>query len=80
MDAAWDRVHDRARTSMQTAIEGARLGRVFASDAKAYRKWRSAWDQAAPTAHKPVGLTGGGLEAHVATLRRSRPDLVAVRA
>jgi len=73
-----DRVDKAARSAFDTAIETVRAGTIFAHDNKQYRKWRSA--RTSEVGKESGGLTGAGLEAHIAQLRQSRPDLVAMRA
>jgi hypothetical protein len=79
LDAAVDRVESATRWSFESAVETARLGYIYARDQKQYRRWRSDQKALHPERSQP-GLTGMALEQHIATLHRSRPDLVAMRA
>ena len=51
------------------------MGTVFASNGKAYAKWRRSIDRAAG---QTVGLTGAALEAAVMALARTNPEYVVV--
>lgn len=65
------------RSTYESGVEVARAGYIFARDDKQYRKWKAKAGD--PATGESGGLTGMALEQHIASLQRSRPDLVAVR-
>ena len=70
-----DTASDRLREEAESRVEAARMGVVFAYNAKAYARWRRAMDK---LAGKSPGLTGAGLEAAVKSLALTNPEYVVV--
>lgn len=55
LDAAQERISDEARARFTEATEAARIGAIFAQDAKQYSRWRAEVDR-----RSPRGATKGG--------------------
>ena len=69
-----DAAADRITADFTARVEAARLGAVFASNAKAHEKWRRQAHRAPGTHRK--GLTGAALESAVMNVARMFPDNV----
>jgi len=74
LDAAGDRRTRTARDGFESRVEAARLGTVFASNAKAYGSWRRKQDRQSPE-RQPV-LVGAALESAVMNIARQFPGHV----
>jgi len=75
LDAATDRLVRDGQTAFENRVEAARMGTIFASDQRAYTRWRARVDR---KAGRPRGLTGGALESAVSALALSHPEYVVV--
>lgn len=80
-DAASDRLHEQIEREHETAVEGARLGTIFASSGKKgqrlYERWRRSFRR---DRDKSAGLTGRDLESAVMSLAAAHPEYVTVGA
>jgi len=75
LDAAVDRVEERASTDFDAAVAAVRIGTVVARD----RKAAASWDRKVARRNgKSVGLTGANLEAAIAGLAATNPEYVVV--
>lgn len=78
LDGATDRIRRTAGTAFDNAVEATRMGAIFATSRRAYDRWRSRARRSDGSGRKP-GLTGARLEAAIASLAMTHPDLVAIR-
>ena len=75
LDAAVDRLGDRAKARFETLVEAVRAGTIFGHDDRQYRKWTGFRRAAATESH---GLRGAALEQAVMALARAHPEYVVV--
>lgn len=77
LDAAVDRVEDRAVSDFDSAVAAVRIGNVISRD----RKAAASWDRKVARRNKEsVGLTGANLEAAVMALAATHSEYVVVGA
>lgn len=76
LDAAQDRLRDRARTEFDAMVEAVRAGSIFAQDGKQYRRWASRSSSGRPSR----GLSGMALERAIVGLARVHPEYVVMGA
>lgn len=74
LDAASDRLNERAQGDFDAAVESGRAAAIFATDQKQYGKWRSRPHRGPGTHAK--GLVGDALERAVMGLQAMFPDNV----
>jgi len=71
--AAGDRLQREAHVAFEQAVEGARMGAVFASNLKAYRRWRAKFDS---VAHRRAPLSDKALERAIMNIGQRFPGTV----